>query len=164
MKPLNNQKYSYLPFKISASKRGMFQGEIPYSQLSIDPIVQNLTPEWESLFNNLYHAGNKNSVWVRNPPQKGLHVLPISSELIPNVGLKVLPNGRVCMAEKMLAGILMPKNPSVQYVMLRKFLAWYLPCMELHRNKSFLVNKNCFAEWENTFLRIYYHIYILKSW
>ena len=137
----------------------MLTDKIPHSKLSIDPILQSLSPDpkfkWGSLTKNENLVMNKNDAGIKNPPEKILHVLPVSSELISDLGLKVLSNRRVCIAERMLTGILMPKNPVLQSILLKKFLIWYLPCMAIDRNTSFMVNEKCFAEREKGFLKVY---------
>ena len=161
MKALDNKKASLLPFQVSASKRWMSHYEIPRSQLSIDPIPRNVAPDKKfalgAQFQNKALDTGKDDAWVESAPQDRLTVLPISSDLMSNLGLKVLPNQRVCIAEKVLAGILMPKDIFAQAVLLRRFLVWFLPCMEIQRNTALRVNNACFAKRENAFLKVYFH-------
>ena len=136
MKPFGNKKASIVPFEVSLSKRRMFlTGASGNSMITT--------------------ANNDIRVKNRKPIRKVL--LPISPEIVSNLGFKVLPDRRVCMAEVMLAGILVPRDWARGSITLKGLLAWYLPCMEIHRN-TFRRNKKCFARRQYAFQKFFYSL------
>ena len=71
-------------------------------------------------------------------------------------------NQKVCIAGEMLGGILMPRNAALWPIILRYLLIWYLPCIQIQGN-TFVLNRDCFADRENIFLKIYYHSQFIHS-
>ena len=156
----SDRKASLLPFQLSVSKRHIPQRLLEqHSRLDVHPMIRMLHLDrgfaWDALLDDGGLFGKKNGIPMRNMMQNEPLIVPISKHLMYNLGTKILPNRRTCIAGKMLAGILMPRNTSLQALLLRSLFLYYLPCIEVQGN-TFALNRGCFAERENTFLKIYY--------
>ena len=91
-------------------------------------------------------------------------IVPISMDLISNLGVRVLRNRQLCLGGKVLQGIFLPKNMMLQLSLIKRFLVWYSPCIEI-KQKLYKMNNYCFDRREHDFLRMYlrslgYHHYL----
>ena len=170
MKAMHDQTASLVPFQVSASKRSvplvlqttikpyLQQIDRPYSKFTIRPILRSLLPdknfEWASLLRDSEPVIEEDNTPLTEMSQRETVILPITRKMISALGLAVLPNRRVCVAGKMLAGIYMPKDQATQAILLRGFLAWYLPCIQI-RMSTLTVNEKCFAKQQRKFLKTY---------
>ena len=81
-------------------------------------------------------------------------ILPITMNMISKLGIRVLPDRRLCFAGKALKGIHLPNNLSLQIDLIKRFLVWYSPCIEL-RGGLYKMNNECFFAREILFLKMY---------
>jgi hypothetical protein len=81
-------------------------------------------------------------------------IIPITLRLISKLGVRVLNSGRLCFGGRALKGIFLPKSAAKQISLVKKFLVWYSPCIEV-RQKVYQMNGSCFHRRENQFLLMY---------
>ena len=81
-------------------------------------------------------------------------VIPLNFHLMSSLGVQMLHNRRVCFAGAILRGIILPKDKVLQEAIIKRFLAWYLPCLEFEDN-AYKLNKVCFRRRENYYLKMF---------
>ena len=75
--------------------------------------------------------------------------------LLSRLGILTMPDRRLCLGGKLLKGVVLPKNVSIQSNVIRQLVIWYLPCIKLTKSKAsadtynYLVNQSCFLRREN---------------
>ena len=158
MEPVGDLKASIIPFEVSVAKRTS-QQTVEYANLDVHPMMQVIHPdksfdpkavlEDKSLEQGQIHA--KMPVAAQNRAR----IVPISPKMMPKIGLKVLPNRKVCFAGELLTGIFMPRNPSLQGMILTHLFILYRPCIEIHGDQ-FRLDRECFTRRQAMFLRVYY--------
>ena len=72
-------------------------------------------------------------------------------KVLSKLRLRVLPNGRLFIAGKIPRGIVMPRNRSLQQLVIKEMIIWYLPCLEDQGNAVSL-NNVCYTKRENEYL------------
>ena len=82
-------------------------------------------------------------------------VVPISMDLVSKLGVRVLRNRQLCLGGKALKGIFLPKNRMLQRSIIKRFLVWYSPCIDV-KQKHYTINKYCFDRKEHDFLRMFF--------
>ena len=73
------------------------------------------------------------------------------------LGVRVLPNGKLCFAGKKLRGIIMPKTRGKQISVVRSFLVWYSPCIDV-ADDYYKLKDGCFARREDRFLKVFLNV------
>ena len=158
MKPIGNKMASLVPFEISESKRNGQQA-IPYSKLRIDPLMRMLHPDvnydWKALLQGAKPTELANHTALTVSPKSDPMIYPITPNMIPLIGLQVLPDRRICLGGQKLDGILMPQNPYLQHLLLMRFLAYYRTCIGITAGNALTANRECFEDRQATFLKIY---------
>ena len=144
----------------------MFRRSVVYH-----PLIKMISPDrhfdWESI---IYHKGgdytqDDNSATKKNAlEEKSYTIVPITMDMISKLGFRVLPDRRLCFGGRTLKGIYLPKNMALQISIIKRFLIWYLPCVEV-QGTFYKLNNGCFVRKENDFLKMYlkslgYHHYL----
>ena len=143
----------------------MFRRSVTYH-----PLIKTISPDrhfdWKDVMSYQKDvAPDDNSTTKKSDPEEPPYrVLPITMGMISKLGFRVLPDRRLCFAGRTLKGIYLPKNVAVQIAIIKRFLVWYLPCIDA-RGKFYKLNNDCFARRENNFLKMYlkslgYHHYL----
>ena len=86
--------------------------------------------------------------------KKIYRIIPLSMKLMTKLGVKILPNRRLCFGGRPIQGIFLPRNHSFQVELVKRFLVWYSPCVELSNNR-YKINKYCMKRREYNFLKMY---------
>ena len=82
-----------------------------------------------------------------------------SHNLLPRLGIQILPDHRVCLDGKVLTGVVFPKRGTIQAMVMKQLLAWYLPCFKLQGsstgNSTYKLNSTCLMYRESQRLGIF---------
>ena len=97
----------------------------------------------------LHHTNDEtqdapSTVKKNSPEEKANGIVPIAMNLISKLGIRVLPDRRLCFAGRTLKGIILPKNKALQIAIILRFLVWYSHCIEV-KGEFHMINKACFA-------------------
>ena len=65
--------------------------------------------------------------------------------------IRILPNRKVFFAGKILKGIYIPRDSSLQNKIIERMIKWYLPCLELQGN-VYSLNSTCYTRKQIKFL------------
>ena len=82
-----------------------------------------------------------------------------SHNLLSKLGIQILPDRRVCLAGKLLKGVMFPKNGALQGIVMKKLLVWYFPCFKPQDSSTgnvvYKLNPACLMQRESELLRIF---------
>ena len=83
-----------------------------------------------------------------------------SHNLLSKLGIQILPDRRVCLAGKLLKGVMFPKNGALQGIVMKKLLVWYYPCFKPAQDSStgnavYKLNPTCLMQRESELLGIF---------
>ena len=87
------------------------------------------------------------------------NIVPFSHNLLSKLGIQILPDRRVCLAGRLLKGVMFPKNGALQGIVMKKLLVWYFPCFKhqdsLAGNIVYKLNHACLMHRESELLKIF---------
>ena len=82
-----------------------------------------------------------------------------SHNLLSKLGIQILPDRRVCLAGRLLRGVMFPKNGALQGIVMKKLLVWYFPCFKPQDSSTgnvvYKLNPACLMQRESELLRIF---------
>ena len=85
-----------------------------------------------------------------------------SHNLLPRLGIQILPDHRVCLDGKVLTGVVFPKRGTIQAVVMKQLLVWYFPCLKLQDsligNSPYKWKSTCLMYRESQLLGIFKHM------
>ena len=148
------------PFEVSISKKSLpafFKQSARFEKsVRYHPLMRTISPDrhfnWESAFFQSHREVDKTDATVQKTGSH--HFVPISMDLVSKLGVRVLRNRQLCLGGKALQGIFLPKNLMLQHSLIKRFLVWFSPCIEVKRMR-YTINKYCFDRREYEFLRMY---------
>ena len=75
------------------------------------------------------------------------------------LGLRIISDRRLCLGGRILEGVEFPKDESLQSIVMKKLLVWYLDCFDLQAPKSsggfYKLNNACFQQRQSDLLKIF---------
>ena len=80
--------------------------------------------------------------------------LAITRKTLSRLRIRILPNRKLCFAGKVPRGVYMPKNYWLQYLIIKRLIFWYFPCIR-HQGASYHLNDKCYKMREIKFLKMF---------
>ena len=151
---------SILPFQISISKRG---GNREAMGASFQHNVNQATKtkflhqefDWGIKDGNITNDDHSVPLKAKKAENTKSHIIqPITSTMISRLGLKVLRNGKICIAGRMLDGITLTPNLQSTPSLLRVILFFFFPCLQV-KQKLYQLNNKCFMMRQKKLLTMY---------
>ena len=75
------------------------------------------------------------------------------------LGIRIISDRRLCLGGRILEGVVFPKDESLQGIVMKKLLVWYLDCFDLQAPKNsggfYKLNNSCFQQRQSDLLRIF---------
>ena len=81
--------------------------------------------------------------------------LAITRKTLHRLRIHILANRKLCFAGKVPRGVLMPKNYWLQYLIIKRLIVWYFPCIRFD-GISYHLNDKCFKRRERKFLEMFF--------
>ena len=149
-----------LHFEVSRSKRSLNELKRSKRGIAYHPLMRTLSPDrhfdWQSVIHQtvrLFQTSVEKS--KTNVKEKKIYrIIPLSMKLMKKLGVKILQNRRLCFGGRPIQGIFLPRNHSFQVELVKRFLVWYSPCVELSNNR-YKINEYCMKRREYNFLKMY---------
>ena len=167
---------SLLPFQVSISKRNMY-----FPRRGIISGLSNMVGLWSRplvkmkssyrkfdsesnryLTNNETNVGN-NRMKKKSPEGKNLQILPITVNMISRLGFRVLRDRQICFAGRSRRWLALLGNISTQMAIIKGFLLWYLPCIDVQEG-FYKSNNGCFDRREKLFQVYLRHYFMRQYW
>ena len=76
--------------------------------------------------------------------------LLLKMKIFLKIGVRILPNRRLCFAGRLLRGITMPRNHLLQISIIANLSAWYSPCIKI-KKQFYGISNNCLIYKEKRF-------------
>ena len=115
-------------------------------QLESDQIHSKLTNGSED------NIENDNMTRAQYFLEKGLM---ITTKTLSRLRIRILPNRKLCFVGKMPRGVFMPTNYWLQYLIIKRIILWYFPCIRIQGSSYYILNNACYKTRENEFLRMF---------
>ena len=125
-----------------------------------NPVMKTISPDRYYDWGSLIYKQNRDVQEIvtkskqNTSKQTTSRIVPITIKLISKLGVRVLHDRRLCFGGRALQGIFLPGNTSLQILLVKRFLVWYSPCVQIKKN-VYEMNKYCFARREKDFLKMY---------
>ena len=110
--------------------------------LESEPIHKNGSEE---------NIGSDNKTHARLFSEKGLM---ITMKTLSRLRIHILPNRKLCFVGKIPRGVIMPRSYWLQYLIIKRVILWYFPCIRIE-GSSYILNNNCYKIRETKFLRMF---------
>ena len=80
--------------------------------------------------------------------------MAITRKTLSRLRIHILANRKLCFVGKVPRGVLMPKNYWLQYLIIKRLIFWYFPCIRFNGN-SYYLNDKCYQIRERKFIKMF---------
>ena len=80
--------------------------------------------------------------------------MAITRKTLSRLRIHILANRKLCFVGKVPRGVFMPKNYWLQYLIIKRLIFWYFPCIRFNGNSYYLNNK-CYKIRERKFIKMF---------
>lgn len=80
--------------------------------------------------------------------------MAITRKTLSRLRIHILANRKLCFVGKVPRGVLMPKNYWLQYLIIKRLIFWYFPCIRFNGN-SYYLNDKCYHIRESKFIKMF---------
>ena len=78
----------------------------------------------------------------------------LSQKTLRKLRIRVLPDRKLSIAGKIAKAILMPKSGLLQYIIIKRLIKWYSPCLQ-DQGKIYSLNNTCYMIRQNELLNMF---------